>query len=230
MKRTFAFIILVSFLLPSCNSVPPTSTTTEHLSVQYSAASIPWLTSLYNCADGNVITTKQRGTKFLDIQSATIIIRIGRPDQPTDFAYQIAKDDLLVIANMKNLSNKLTLDQVNELFTGQIQNWKSINGKDAQVQTWIFPSGEDIQGIFNQTVLHGSPVVATAHLATSPDEMGQAVQKDVNAIGIINKHWKTENVESVYTVATNLPVLAISQSKPQGFLSQIITCMQSEVK
>lgn len=173
-----------------------------------------------------MVTAEQRGTMFLDLQASAIIFRIGRLDNLTGVAYQIATDDLIVIANAKNPTGQLTLDQVNGLFTGQIQNWKSVNGKDAQVQTWVFPDEEDIQEIFNQTVLHGSPVMSAAHLATSSDEMVQAVQKDVNAIGIINKHWKTENVENVYTAATNLPVLAISQSKPQGFLLQIIACMQ----
>ncbi|MGD0752376.1 MAG: hypothetical protein ABSA23_13345, partial [Anaerolineales bacterium] len=61
---------------------------------------------------------------------------------------------------------------------------------------------------------------------TNPDEMVQAVGKDVSAIGIITRRWKTGNITAVYAAAISLPVLAITLSKPQGTLAQIIACMQ----
>ena len=173
-----------------------------------------------------MVTSEQRGADFLDPQSVNMVIRIGKPDKLIAFAYQIATDDLLAIINMKNPISKLTTDQVYGLFTGQIQNWKSINGDDAPVEVWVFPAGEDIQKIFDQTALHGSPVSSAAHLANNPDEMLQAIEKDINAIGIITQHWKTGDITGVYTAASNLPVLAITFSKPQGNLAHILACMQ----
>ena len=173
-----------------------------------------------------MVTAEQRGADFLDPQSANMVISIGRPNNLNAFAYQIATDDLLAIINMKNPISKLTTDQVYGLFTGQIQSWKTINGDDAPVEVWVFPAGEDIQKIFDQTALHGSPVSSAAHLANNPDEMLQAIEKDVNAIGIITQHWKTGNITGVYTAASNLPVLAITFSKLQGNLTHILACMQ----
>lgn len=212
-------------LLPSCSAAPPVSKP-EELTVQYTAASIPWLATLYNCAGGNVITTFQSVADYLDPQSANLVIRIGKPDYPASFAYQIATDELLVIVNLKNHTIKLTAIQVYELFTGQIQSWKTINGTDAPVQVWVFPAGEDLQEIFNQIILDGSPITSTAHLANNPNEMLQAVEKDANAIGIITQSWKTGNISGVYTTTSNLPVLAITFSKPQGTIAQILACMQ----
>ena len=212
-------------LLTSCFPTTP-KPKPEQFTVQYTAASVPWLASLYNCAGKNVIIAEQRGADFLDPQSANMVIRIGMPNNLKAFAYQIATDDLLAIVNMKNPTSKLTTDQVYGLFTGQIQNWKSINGYDAPVEVWVFPAGEDIQNIFDQTALHGSPVSSAAHLANNPDEMLQAIEKDVNAIGIITQHWKTGNITGVYTAASNLPVLAITFSKLQGNLTHILACMQ----
>ncbi len=225
MKRTLVSFFLASILLTSCG---PTALKTkpEQLTVQYSAASIPWVANLCSCAKTNVISAEQREADFLDISSASMIIRIGKPDNLAGFAYQVATDKLLVIANLKNPTSSLSADQVYGLFTGQIQNWKSINGVDAPVQAWVYPEGEDIQGIIKKTVLHGSPVGSTAHLANNPDEMLESVQKDGNAIGIISQRWKTGNVASVYTDIGNLPVLAITPTKPQGTMSQILGCMQ----
>lgn len=225
MKRTFVFIVLACSLLSSCNPSPPTAKP-EQLTIQYTAATAPWLAGLYHCAGGDVVIAEQRGAEFLDPQSADVIIRFGQPDFPTTHDYQIATDDLLVIVNSKNPTSSLTTGQVYGLFTGQIQNWKVINSTDAPVQTWVYPAGEDIQNIFDQTALLGSGVSSAAHLANDPEEMLQAVEKDVNAIGIITKQSKTGKMTSVYTVASDLPVLASTFSDPQGNLAHILACMQ----
>ncbi len=170
--------------------------------------------------------TELRAADFQDLQSADLVIRIGQPDNPTSYAYQIGTDDLLVIVNSRNPVNKLTADQVRGLFTGRIQNWKDVNGANAPIQAWVFPSDEDVQQVFEQAVLGGSPVTSAARLANSPDEMLQAIVKDVNAIGIITRRWNTGNALVVFTSAGSLPVIAGSLSKPQGTLAQILACLQ----
>jgi len=225
MKRASAFIFLAFILLPSCSSAPPI-TRPEQLTIQYTAASVPWLAILYDCASGDAVTSELRGSDFLNTQSANMVIRIGKPDNQTSFAYQIGTDNILVILNLKNTTRKLTADQVRGLFSGHIQNWKTINSNDTSVQPWVFPPGEDIQEIIKQTLLDGSPVSSTAHMANNPNEMLQAVEKDVNAVGIITGRWKNANVSGVYTAASSLPVMAITLSKPQGTLAHILACMQ----
>ncbi len=225
MKQAFIYFVLASMLLTSCVPTAPTPKP-EQVTVQYTAASVPWLASLYRCANADVIFAEQREADFLDLSSASMIIRIGKPGNLTGFEYQIGTDKLLVIVNLKNPTSSLSADQVYGLFTGQIQNWKSINGLDAPVQVWVYSAGEDVQGIINHSVLHGSPVSSAAYLANNPNEMLESVQKDENAIGIISQHWKTGNVASVYTDTSALPVLAITPAKPQGSLSQILGCMQ----
>lgn len=173
-----------------------------------------------------MLISEQSGADLLDPQSADMVIRIGQPDNLIPFTYQIGTDNLLVITNVKNPTSELTAERIYELFTGQIQNWKIINGTDALVQPWVFPAGEDIQRIFNQTMLGGSPVSSAARLANNPDEMQQAIEKDINAVGIITSRWKNGSVSSVYTAANSLPVMAITLSKPQGRLAGILACMQ----
>jgi ABC-type phosphate transport system substrate-binding protein len=155
-----------------------------------------------------------------------MVIRLGSPGNINGFPYQIGTDDLLVVVASKNPTRTLNAEQTRELFTGQIRNWKTIDGNDASVQVWVFSNGEDIQELFDETVLEGSPVSSGAYLAANMDEMVQSVGKDISAIGIITGRWKTGNLTSVYKAASNLPVLAISLSKPQGTLAGILACMQ----
>ena len=130
MKPTFVLIIITCSLLPSCYTAPPTAEP-ERLSVQYTAASNPWLADLSQCAGTNAVSFEQRGADFLDPQSADVVIRIGQSKDLGPFVYQISTDDLLVIVNQQNPLKILKAAQVFGLFAGQIQNWKDINGADA---------------------------------------------------------------------------------------------------
>ena len=172
-----------------------------------------------------MVKAEQSTADFPNLQTANMAIRIGQPDDLTFPAYQIGSEDILVIVNPQNPLNTLIAEQVRGLFTGQIQNWQEVNRSSAPVQVWVFASGEDVQQIFEQTILGGSPVTSTAKLATSMEEMSQAIAKDVNAIGILPRHWKTGNVSEVFTVAT-VPVLALTPSEPQGAVQGILACLQ----
>jgi ABC-type phosphate transport system substrate-binding protein len=173
------------------------------------------------------VTADQRAADFLDPQSVDLVIRLGQSDNLASSAYQIGSDDLLVIVNQHNPIKQLTASKVQGLFSGQIQNWKEAGGSDAAVQVWAYAAAEDLQLIFDQAVLGGNLVASTARLASSPDEMIQAILTDVNAIGILNRRLSSSNVSEVYFVTT-MPVLALTKRDPQGSLNSILACLQKK--
>jgi len=73
--------------------------------------------------------------------------------------------------------------------------------------------------------MQGGTVTSLAQLATNPDEVYQAIADDVNAIGILPRSWKAENVQEVYVAAT-VPVLAIIPSEEQGVTADLLACLQ----
>ena len=224
MKAPLPFYLFTCLLFASCSSAAPVPTT-EPITVQYTAAAAPWLATLYNCAGSTLVTADQRAADFLDPQSVDLSIRLGQPDNLTSPAYQIGTDDLLVIINQQNPIKQLTTTQVQGLFSGQIQNWKEAGGSDTAVQVWAYAAAEDLQSIFNQTVLDGSPVTSTARLASSPGEMIQAIVADANAVGILNRRLLMSNVSDAYSVTT-VPVLALTKPDPQGSVGSILACLQ----
>ncbi len=224
MKRILPILILASLLLPACNPTTPTATAGA-ITVQYTAAAAPWLAGLYDCAGANVVTAEQRSAIFLDPQSDNLAIRIGQPANLTSPAYRIGSEELQVILNPQNPINTLTAEQVRGLFTGQILTWQEVNGSDAAVQVWVYSSGEDVQQIFEQAILGGSPLTSTARLAAGPSEMAEAIASDVNAVGILTRDWKADGVSVVYSIA-NVPVLALTSAEPQGTIQELLACMQ----
>ncbi len=152
-------------------------------------------------------------------------MRIGSAQIPDATPYQIGTDSLQVIASSSNPLKSLNREQVKTLFTGQVKNWKDVQGPDSSVEVWVYTSAEDIQQIFEQSMLGGMPITSLARLAVSPDEMAAAVARDANAVGLITKAWKAKGVKSLYTVSEE-PILVYTAGQPQGAVLQLIDCLQ----
>ena len=226
MRRLLSSVIVAVILLAGCNPSTPGATPVP-ISVQYSAAIIPWLPGIYDCAGVNVVTAEQRAVEFQDPQSVDMAIRIGQPDNLNFPAYQIGSEEILVIVNPKNPVKSLTAEQVRRIFNGQTVSWQGVGGSNTQVQVWVYPSGEDIQQIFESTAMDGSPVTSNARLATSPDEMALAIANDVNAVGILTQSLMGNIVSDAFMVAT-VPVLALTKIAPQGAVQTLIACLQNK--
>lgn len=226
MRRSFCLSFLILFLLAACSPATPSSTPVP-ISIEYTAATIPWLAGIYDCATANIVNAEQRAADFQDTQSYDLSLRIGQPDNLVSPAYQIGTDEILVIVNSQNPVKTLSADQVRKLFTGQSMNWRDVGGSDAEVRVWVYSSGDDVQQMFEADALGGSRVSSTARLATSPEEMSQAIDSDVNAVGVLTRRLMGSNVLDAFTVAT-APVLAFTKVMPQGSVQELIACLQSK--
>ena len=192
------------FLVTACAQATPTATY-EPIRVQYSFATQPWLANLKKCAGNEIVESELRAADYQETQTIDLVIRIGQSDSLTNTGYQIGTDDLMIIVNPQNPVRKFTAEQVRQIFTGQILEWQGITGTNSPIQVWVFPAGEDVQQIFEKSILGGSPVTSLARLANSPEEMIRAVSKDANAIGLLTHRWNSEETTEVFTVASGLP-------------------------
>ena len=212
------FLLVLILLLSACAPAGPSSAPVVNVSASFATQS--WLAELYDCAGKQSVIVRET-----EKESADIILRLGEPANLSTPAFQVDSDEVLVVVNRVHPFNKLNAEQVQALFSGQISDWGQIDAsKTGKVQVWVFAPGEDVQQVFAQT-LGGIPVVSTARLATSPDEMSQAVANDENAIGILSRHWKMGNVAEVY-VAASAPVLALTPVEPQGAVKDLLACLQ----
>jgi hypothetical protein len=218
-------VILLVLVLSACGSGTTATGSAQQLNLEYSPAAAFVIPDLLACAGSNDISAVLRSTDFLDPQTVDMVIRLGEPGNLSYPTYQIGTENILVVTSRDNPVNSLSAVQVRSLFIGLIQNWNELGGDDNTSRVWVFPSSEDIQQFFNESVLLGSPVTSFARVATSMDEMIQAITEDINAVGILPGHWMSGDMETLYN-AGSVPVLAILSSSPDSTLSGIITCLQ----
>jgi len=217
-RNHVAILFLLSFLLSACGTSTP-QVTPQLVSIYISSGAYPIVNKLYNCASNQAII------KLSDPQSADIVIRIGEPDHLNTPAYQIATEDIIVIVHSGTGISTFTMDQVRSIFLGQATNWKELGGNDLPIQVWSFSPTEDVQEIFNHTVMEGQAITSTARLAVSGENMATSISSIPGSIGVLPRQLLANNSQDVFTVA-KAPVLAITKITPVGPVNEIIGCLQ----
>ena len=97
--------------------------------------------------------------------------------------YIIGAYNVAVVVNAANPLTNLTREQVRDLFTGAIQNWKEVGGPDAPVHLCI---RDPISGTylgFRELAMENKPYASGTKLFTSYAAINEAVAQDPNAIG-----------------------------------------------
>ncbi len=215
-----SLVLCAAVLVAACTSIAP-STTPELLRVYASSATYPWLEAAYTCASPTA------AIEITSPDSAQLRLRFGEPTILESSAFQIGTDDLLVVVQPQAAVSSLTLDQVRQVFSGQVQQWKDVGGADLEIQVWTYSEGEDVQVLFDRLVMRGEPVASLARLAASAQAMSDSVGATPGAIGFLPRRWKAGNTEAVFTLPS-IPILALASSPPQGALRNLIACMQSK--
>ena len=108
-------------------------------------------------------------------------VKVFNGKRPTE--YKVALDGLSVYVNPENPVKELTLDQVKEIFTGKIKNWKAVGGPDAPITVYSRENSSGTYEFFKENVLKGQDFAASAQTQQGTALIVQSVVKDKNAIG-----------------------------------------------
>lgn len=93
-------------------------------------------------------------------------------------AYSVA-----VVVNASNPVSNLTKDQIHDIFTGKITNWKDVGGPDAAIALYIRDPISGTHLGFKEVAMQNEAYAAHPHLHTNYAAIVQAVAADANGIG-----------------------------------------------
>ena len=211
-NRIQAGLFICFILAVSSCSAPTPAVTLQPVTAYSTSAAQPWLSGLYDCAEESSAAIRLSDSP----SDAEIRLQVGEPKYLSGFAYQVDEEEILIVTNRQSPIQNLTLEEAQALFAGLV---------DPSVQVWVFASEADVFGVFDQYVMKGRCVSSSAMVAVNPQQMSDVLNSESNAVGILPRHWKAGDVREVYSVA-KIPVLAITQSEPQGVINQLIGCLQ----
>jgi phosphate transport system substrate-binding protein len=211
MNRVVIFVLFTSFLLSSCNSAssvqaaPQTPTAyienkgsdtmvnlalawaekyqSDHPNVRISVTGGGSGTGIAALINGTVdIANASRQIKQEEIEEAK-----ANGSNPVEFV--VARDAIAVIVNPNNPVSQLTLQQISDIYSGKINNWKEVGGEDRPIVRLSRETNSGTHVYFLETVLRlgkkGDKTLFSMDTLLLPSSEGiiTEVRQNPNAIG-----------------------------------------------
>jgi phosphate transport system substrate-binding protein len=129
------------------------------------------------------------------INGSTDLCNSSRPMKPSEreklkqryntlgVEIKVAKDGLSLYENESNPVKELTLDQIKNIYTGKITNWKDVGGPNSKIIVYGRENSSGTYVYFKDNVLGGADFTSTMQSMPGTAAVVNAVAKDKNAIG-----------------------------------------------
>jgi len=118
-------------------------------------------------------------------------------DEKKLYAVTIAKDAIAVIVHPLNPTENLSLDQVRDIFAGQIENWKVLGGSNHPIDVITREEGSGTRESFQKFVMGKEDISLGALVQDSNGAVRQVISTDPNAIGYISLGLVNDQVKAV---------------------------------
>ncbi|MBL8063552.1 MAG: phosphate ABC transporter substrate-binding protein, partial [Anaerolineales bacterium] len=224
MKRVLAFFLLTSFLLASCSS--SSTDTTSDSPAQYIEnkgsdtivnLALAWAET-YQAEHSDVrisVTGGGSGTGIAALINNTVDLanasRKIKEEEITEaqskgvepLEHIIARDAIAVIVNQENPVSKLTLQQISDIYSGEITNWSEVGGEDRPIVKLSRETNSGTHVYFLETVLRlGNSEDKTLFstdtlLLPSSEGIISEVRSNPNAIGYDGLGYVPEDVKTI---------------------------------
>jgi phosphate transport system substrate-binding protein len=154
----------------------------------------------------------------------------------------ICKDGIAISVNKENVVNDLSVEQIKEIFSGEVTNWKEVGGTDRNITLVTREAGSGTRGAFEQIVMGKEKISDRAIVQNSTGAVRTIVAGDPNAIGyislaILDETVKAVTVEGVQVSIDNIingsykiqrPFLYLTREAPVGAAKTFIDFVLSD--
>ncbi len=114
-----------------------------------------------------------------DAEKAAVQAKFSQP--ATEFV--VARDGVTVYVHKSNPLNELTMDQIKQIYTGKIENWKEVGGADAKITIYSRENNSGTYVFFKEHVLQNADFAARAQTLPGTAAVVNAVARDKNGVG-----------------------------------------------
>ena len=111
--------------------------------------------------------------------------------------YPFALDGVAVVINPGNPVSGLSADQVRDIFSGKISNWKEVGAKDGAIHLFTRDEASGTREVFWEKLLKKGPIAGNANVVASNGAMKGAIAQDKDAIGYAGIGHVDQSVKGV---------------------------------
>ena len=97
--------------------------------------------------------------------------------------YTVARDAIAVVVNPENSITELSMEEIKEIFTGKLTDWKEVNGEDEEISVYSREAGSGTSEFFREYVLNNENYTEKANILPLTYEIIKDVSEDRGGIG-----------------------------------------------
>ena len=110
----------------------------------------------------------------------------------------IAYDGIVIVTHPTNKVKNLTMEQVKQIFTGEVTNWKELGGDDMEIVVVSREDGSGSRDAFQEIVDYSSgELVRSAIVASGNGNIKTTVAMNKHAVGFISFEYIDESISTV---------------------------------
>lgn len=111
--------------------------------------------------------------------------------------FPFAIDGVAVAVNPANKVAALTKDQIKDIFSGKIENWKEVGGVDAPISLYMREDGSGTRETFENCAMDKGVPTSKASVVNSNGAMKTILGQDPNAIGYLGIGHLDKSIKGV---------------------------------
>lgn len=144
-------------------------------------------------------------------------------------SYIPVTEKTMIMINADNKVKSLSKEQLKQVFTGRIQNWKEVGGEDSQILV-VWPSvSSGALLIFSDKILDNEPLTKSIYDVETVADTAGAIAATPEAIGIVSGVLNHGGIKEVYPPIER-PLTLVFKGKPSANLQKLLDFLKREGK
>lgn len=146
--------------------------------------------------------------------------------------HELRKDEIVFIVHPSNPVTKLTLQQLGDIHTGKVTNWKQLGGKDMPITVYSDALTGGTRAMIKKVVLNNQEYAPSVKSLTSVSRIADLVPTDEAAIGGLGRGFVKSDgkVKVVETSKIERPLALVTIGEPQPKVRQVIEAFRAAAK
>jgi len=142
----------------------------------------------------------------------------------------VAHDEIMFIVHPSNSVSSLTWEQLRDIHTGKIKNWKEVGGKEMTITVYSDTVTGGTRAMIKRVVMGDADYAASVMALTAVKKVADMVAADPAGIGGLGKGFVDSRVKVVQSKKLERPLGFVTVGAPSAKVKAVIDAYSAAVK
>jgi len=143
--------------------------------------------------------------------------------------HEVRKADIVFVVHPSNPVSKLSWEQIRDIHTGKITNWKDVGGKDQAIVVYSDALTGGTRAMVKKVVLENQEYAPAVRSLTAVKRVAEMVSKDAAGIGGVGSNFVDPRDDKILeTRKIERPLSFVTVGAPSPAVKQVVQAFRAE--